>query len=148
MFFSLAYRDTVVVLRGLLFFVLVVILGVSVSERQLNNLTQREEVVSIFDISCKYPGDYSIYILGTNYNMNALYSVGEIINNDKAIILKTANQSITIPTYIEFDCNEKFKLLDLWAKLLVDEGIHFKQSFELYLKGTRQKLNIYIRQFR
>lgn len=148
MFFPLESRDTVVVLRGLLIFVLIVMLGVTVSERQLNSLTQRQEVVSAFDISCKYPGAYSIYLLGTNYNMSAMCLVGEIINNDKAIIFRTANYSITIPTYVEFDCNEKFKLLDLGAKLLVDKGFHFKQSLELYFKGTRQKLNIYIKQFR
>jgi len=144
----LEYRDTIIVLRGLLIFALVVILGVSVSERQLNKLTQREEIVSDLNISAESPGIYSIYILGSNYNMRAMCSVGEIINNDKAVIFKTANHSITIPTYIEFDCNEQFKSLDLGAQLLVDKGFHFKQSLELYLKVTRQKLNIYIKQFR
>ena len=138
MFFPLADRDSFIVFRSLLILVLVVILGVTVSERQLNSLTQRQETVSAFDIRCEYPGIYSIYILGSSYNMSAVYSVGEIINNDKAIIIKTANQSISIPTYIEIDCKKELILLDVGAKLLVDKGLNFKQSLQLYLKELRK----------
>ncbi|MBP2626378.1 MAG: hypothetical protein H6Q68_1089 [Firmicutes bacterium] len=148
MFCSLEYRDAIIVFRGLLILVVVIILGVSVSERQINSLTQRQDGVRVFSMNCDHRSVYSIYILGSSYNMSAVYSVGEIINNDKAIIIKTSHHHIVIPTYIEIDCKKAFILLDLWAKLLVDKGFDFKQSLELYLTGLPQRLNDYIEHFR
>lgn len=148
MFCPLEYRDTIIIFRGLLILVVVIILGVSVSERQLNSLTQRQEGVRAFNINCDPRGVYSIYILGSTYNMSAVYSVGEIINNEKAIIIKTTHHNIAIPTYIEIDCKKELILLDLWAKLLVDKGLTFKKTLELYLAGLPQKLNVYLGQFR
>ena len=147
-FCPLAYRDAIVVLRGLLILIVVIMLGVSVSERQLNSLTQRQESVRAFNISCEHPGAYSIYILGSSYNMSAIYSVGEMINNDKTIIIKNDHHLIAIPTYIEIDCKKELRLLELYAKLLIDKGLDFKQSSTLYLSGLTQQMNVYIRQFR
>jgi len=127
-----------IVFRSLLILVIVVMLGVSVSERQLNSLTQRQENVRAFNLDCDYRGVYSIYILGSSFTMSAVYSVGELINNDKAIIIKTANHTITIPTYVEIDCHRELIMLDLWAKLLVDKGIDLKHALELYLTEHRK----------
>ena len=144
MFCPLAYRDAIIVFRGLLILVVVIMLGVSVSERQLNSLTHRQEGVRVFNISCDYRGLYSIYILDSSYNMSAVYSVGEIINNDKAIMIKINQHLITIPTYIEIDCNKELIVLDLGARLLIDKGLTFKQSLELELTGLARELNVYI----
>ena len=148
MFCPLPYRDTLMVLRGLLILVVVIILGVSVSERQLNSLTQRQESVRAFTMNCDDKGVYSIYILGSNYNIKAVYSVGEIINTDKLIIIKIAQQSIQIPTYIEIDCNKELKLLELGANLLISKGLSFKKTLEVYLRELPPLLNVYIGHFR
>jgi len=147
-FCPLAYRETIVVFRGLLILVVVIMLGVSVSEQQLNSLTERQESVRAFNISCEYPGAYSIYILGSSYNMSAVYSVGEIINNDKAIIIKNEHHLIRIPTYIEIDCRKELLIAEIGAKLLIDKGLDFKRSLELYLTGLPQRINVYMGHFR
>lgn len=148
MFCPLAYRDTIMIFRYLLILVIVIMLGVSVSERQLNSLTLRQDDVRAFTINCDERGAYSIYIFGSSYMMSAVYSVGEIVNNDKAIVIKTNYVSIPIPTYIEIDCKNELRFLELWANLLVGKGFTFKQSLEVYLAGLPQKLNVYIGHFR
>ena len=147
MFCLLPYRDAIIVVRGLLILVIIITLGVSVSERQLNSLTHRQEAIRIFNIQCEQ-GVYSIDILGSNHSVAAVYSVGELINKEQAIIIKTANHKITIPTYIEIDCKEVLVSLDAGAILLREEGFKLKQTLELYLTGLPQKLNVYFRQFR
>ena len=148
MFCPLPYRDTIILLRGLLILVVVIILGVSVSERQLNSLTHRQDSVRVFNIDYDHRGIYSIYILGSSYTMSAVYSVGQIINNDKTIIIKNDYHLITIPTYIELDCKKELILLESWVKLLIDRGFKFKHSLEVYLTGLPQKLNVYRERFR
>ncbi|MBC8015360.1 MAG: hypothetical protein H7X79_06400 [Sporomusaceae bacterium] len=148
MFYLLEYRDALVVARGLLILAVVIILGVSVSERQLNTLTQRHESVQVFNITFDQKGVYSIRLLGSSYTISAFYSVGEMINNDKAIIIKTTNHHFIIPTYIEIDCRKELVLLDLWARELADKGFKYKQHIHSYLYEIQQKLNVYIRQFR
>jgi len=146
-FCLLPYRDAIVVFRGLLILVIIITIGVTVSERQLNSLTHRQEAIRIFNIQSE-KGVYSIDILGSNHSVAAVYSVGELINKEKALIIKTANYSITIPTYIEIDCKKVLVSLDAGAKLLRDKGFELKQTLESYLTGLPQKLNVYFRQFR
>lgn len=148
MFCPLPYRDTVIIVRGLVLLIVVIILGVAVSARQLNNLTQWQEDVHAFTMECDSSGVYSISILGSSYTMKAIYSVGEIINNDKTIIIKSDHYLISMPTYIELDCRAEVLLLEGGAKLLITEGFAFKKSVELYLTGLPYKLNVYIGHFR
>lgn len=139
MFYLLEYRDAMMVARGLLILAVVILLGVSVSERQLNTLTQRHESVQVFNITCDQKGVYSICLFGSSYTMSALYPVGEMINSDTAIIINTTNQHFVIPTYIEIDCRQEIAMLDVWARLLVDKGFNYKQKLHLYLYEIRLK---------
>lgn len=147
MFYLLEYRDTIVIMRGLLILAIVILLGVSVAERQLNSLTQRHESVQVLNISSDPRGVYSIRLFGSSYTISAFYPVGEMINNDKAIIIKTKNHFFSIPTYLEFDCRKELAMLDVWARALIDEGFKCKQKLHSYLYEIQQKLNAYIRQF-
>jgi hypothetical protein len=74
--------------------------------------------------------------------------MGEIVNSDKAIIVKTMNHSITIPTYIEIDCKQELKLLDLWAQLVVKEAFKFKHLVDLAQTILQEKIHVYISRFR
>jgi len=148
MFCPLPYRDAIIIFRGLLILVVIVMLGVSVSERQLNSLTQHQDDVHAFTINCDTHGVYSIYILGTSYHVNAVYSAGEIINNDKVIMMKTDHHLISIPTYIEIDCKKEIRSLEREVNLLIDKGFDFKQSLAFYQTGLIRKLNVYIGHFR
>ena len=119
MFCPLEYRDSILIFRGVVILVVVIILGVSVTQQQLNSLTQRQECVGAFTIPYDQSGNYSMYLFGSSYDVKAVYSVGKIVNGDKAVFIETMDYSMKIPTYIEVDCKKELVLLDLWAKLLV-----------------------------
>ncbi|WP_378953753.1 hypothetical protein [Pelosinus sp. sgz500959] len=130
MFSILDYRDSMIIFRGLLILTVFILIGVGVAERQLNGLTQRQENVLAFSIAYDPSGIYTIYISGSAYQLSALYPVGEIINNDRNVTLKTTQHRIVIPKYIELDCRKELMLL------------------ELYIKQIQEKINVYDKAFR
>jgi hypothetical protein len=148
MFCLLEYRESMLILRGLLILVLVITLGVSVSQYQLSGLTQRQESVGVLTIDYEKNGDYALNLLGASYRMKAVYPLGQINIAHRAIIIKTMNQRITIPTYIEIDCKKELALLDGWAKLLVVEAFRCKMMMNLYLMDLQEKIQVYRTQFR
>lgn len=147
MFCPLEYREGMLVLRGLLILVVVIVIGVTVTQQQLNNLTQRQEEMGICNITYE-KGMYCIRVLDTSYDVQAVYIVGEISNDEKKIIFKTLNHNIAIPTYLEVDCKQELVLLDVWADLLVKEAFHLKQVLGLSMTTLQERLNLYTRQFR
>lgn len=148
MFCPLEYRESILIFRGLIILIILITLGVSVSQQQLGSLTQRQESLGLFNFEYDNSGNYSIYILGSNYNIKSVYPVGQIINEDKAVVIKTMNYSIKVPTYIEVDCKQELILLDLWARLLVAETFKFKQVMSLYLTSIQEKIPVYTSPFR
>ena len=148
MFCPLEYRDSILILRGIVILVVVVILGVTVTEQQLNQLTQRQEMGEFFNITYDRSDIYSIYILGANYHVRAVYPVGQLNNEERAITIKTMNHSIKVPTYVEIDCKQELTLLDLWAKLLVKQAFAFKQVVSLYVTTMQERIQVYRSQFR
>lgn len=148
MFCPLEYRDTLIIFRGLFVLAVVILVGVSVAEGQLNSLTQRQESVHALHITCDHSGTYSLYLLGSSYHIKAVYPVGEMINHDKGIIIKIANHSGIIPTKIDIDCKKELVLLDSWARLLVEEALKFKHALDSSIAEMEQRLHLYMRQFR
>lgn len=148
MFCPLEYQDTRIVLRGIVVLVVVVILGIAVTQEQLNSLTQRQEYIATVAIPYDQSGIYSFYLLGVNYDVRAVYPIGQIINGDQAVFIKAMNCTLTIPTYIEIDCKKELAELDLWAKLLVKEAVKCKQVMGLYIMMIHERINVYVSLFR
>lgn len=121
MFCPLGYRDSMIIFRGLLILILVIFLGVGVAERQLNGLTQRQENVLALSVVRNAIGIYTIYIGGSNYEINAVYPVGEFINKDQYITVKTMQYDFVIPKYIELDCKKELALLDLYIRKIEEK---------------------------
>lgn len=147
MFCPLEYRDGILILRGLLILVIVVVIGVAVTHQQLSSLTQRQEEMDTVHVAYDR-GKYSIQVLDAKYDVQAIYTIGQISNDDKKIIFKTLNHSIIIPTYFEVDCKQELVLLDGWANLLAKEAFHLKQVIGLSMNTLHERLTVYIRQFR
>lgn len=148
MFCLLDSQEAGKVFRGFLFLIVIIILGVSIAEGQLNTLTQRQESAYVFRVSSDSQGRYSIYLLGSSYNVTALYSVGQFINNEENIVINTAYCRMNIPKYMEFDCKKELVLLEVWAKLLVEELGKCKQTLNQYISFLEQRFNVYMRQYR
>ena len=148
MFCPLEYRDSVLIFRGVMILFFVVILGVSVTQQQLNSLTQRQEMLGNVSIPYDQNGIYSIYLFGLHYDVRAVYPVGKIISSDKSIQIKIMEYSMEIPTYVEVDCKKELSFLDFWIKVLVKEAFKCKQIMGLYVTMIHEKINVYVSQFR
>ncbi len=148
MFCLVEYREIRLLLRGLFILLSVIVIGVSVSERQLHSLTQQENPDHAFSIIRNQSEVYTVYILGIGYTMRTIYPVGEIIHTDKNVMIKTPEHDITIPTYIEIDCTKELVFLEEEAKLLVTEAFKYKQKLELYIHDLGQKIYVYRKQLR
>ncbi len=137
MFCRLAYSDTLIIIRGLLILVIAILLGLSATEQQLNTLTQRQEIGQIFDIERNDEGVYSLEILGSNYNITAVYVVAEIANQDKSVSIITPFHTLMIPKYIYIDARKEL----VWLSLELED-------LEQYIDESREKINVYLQQFR
>ena len=137
MFCSLAYRDVLMIVRGLMILVVVIALGLSVAEQQLNTLTQRQEFVRIFDISRNHEGVYTMEVLGSGCSISAVYAIAEIKNQDASVSIKTPLITWTVPKYLYIDCRKELAWLTSKMKHL-----------EKYLRQGWEITNVYLRQFR
>jgi len=104
-----------------LILVVVVVLGVSVAQQQLNTLTQRQEYVQVFTVTSISRDRYSFYLLGTQYMIKSFYLIGEISTSEQKMIVTIPPYTMTIPMQIEFDCQEELALLELWIRTLVQK---------------------------
>lgn len=148
MFCLLEYRDSMVVLRGVVILALVIALGIGVAQEQLNSLTQRPDCIARVVIPYDQSGIYSLTLLGAIYQVQAVYPVGQIINGERAIVMKIMNGAIKVPTYIEIDCKKELRMLELWAGLLVKEAFICKSTVEGYVTIIHERINVYVSQFR
>lgn len=148
MFYPLEYGDRMLIIRGVVILVVVILLGILVTQHQLNTLTQRQECIVAVDIPHDQNGIYSFYLFGANYDVQGVYPIGQIINKDQSIVLKGMGYMIEVPTYIEINCKKELKLLDLWAKLLVKEAFQYKQAVGVYMLIIHERINVYVSQFR
>ena len=148
MFCPLEYRDRMLVLRGMAILVLVIILGIGVTQEQLNSLTQRPECIASVAIPYDQSGIYSLTLLGAGYQMRAVYPIGQIITSERTILIKAMNGAIQVPTYIEFDCKKELRMLELWARLLVKEAFVCKAMIGVYVTLIHERINVYVSQFR
>lgn len=130
MFCPLGYRDSMIIFRGIVMLAIIIFLGVGAAEKQINSLTARQENVLAFALDYQAKGIYTILINGSSYQLSAIYEVGELINKDSQVVLKTKQGDIVIPKYIEFDCKKELDLLDA------------------YIRKIEEKLDVYIKAYR
>lgn len=136
-FCSLAYRDVLMIGRGLLILVVVITLGLSAAEQQLSTLTQRQEFVRILAMNRNDEGVYTLEVLGTSCSISAVYEVAEISNQDNNVSILTPLATWIIPKYLYIDCRKELAWLALHLKHLEQ---HIRQGWEI--------INVYLRQIR
>jgi hypothetical protein len=136
-FCRLAYSDTLIIIRGLLILVIAILLGLSATEQQLNTLTERQEIGQIFEMNRSNEGVYSLEVLGSSYNISAVYIVAEIVNQDKRVSVITPFHTLMIPKYIYIDGRKELAWLSLELRYL-----------EQFINEGREKINVYLQQFR
>ena len=148
MFIRQTSTDVQMICRGLMVLVVVIILGVTCAEKQLNSLTERQDFVEVLNIRHDKMGLYSVYVLGDGFSFSAVYPIAKISNNDRQIILEVTGQKLVIPTCIYIDSEKIVASLNVWFKQFVMEAFKTKHSLGVHGKELYEKIAVLIRQLR
>ncbi len=143
MFIRLTSSEMVTIFRSLAILLVIVVLGVTTTEKQLNSLTQRQNCVQAFNLKREKTGVYSTYLLGYGYSFNAVYPIAKIDWAGNNLFIETAGQKIAVPTYIYLDSSKLVNWLNIWYKQFVDEAFKTKQSLELYCNIAHKKVDAF-----
>jgi hypothetical protein len=129
--------------RSFLIVLSVIIIGVTVAEKQVNSLTQRQDITKAFNIS-EQRGIYSGYLLGYEYSTSFSYPVGKIYNNDQELVMKIQDFVITVPLRVQVDLSSAMALAYEGKDEFIDKSMKTKQNFEKYLKlwGTKIRISL------
>lgn len=141
MFIRLDPVDSSRIGRGFLIVLLVIIMGVSVAENQINSLTQNQEIGKAFNIT-NNKGIYSGYLLGYDYSTSFLWAIGKIYNNEQELVIEVKNFTFTIPLRMQFALADAAAMATEGRRKFVQESIDTKQSFEKCLKLMEEKIRI------
>lgn len=139
MFIHLEPVDRLFIGRAFLVVFIVVIIGVSTAESQINNLTQNQEEGKAFRLA-RDGGIYAISLLGENYHIDWQYLVGRIHNDDEKITLEIQGITITVPLRMYFNLSNTISVAAQKKSVLVREGMQTKQNFEKYLKLAAERI--------
>lgn len=132
--------------KGLLILTIVILVGVSVAEKQLNTLTQRQDCVQVLNVKRDLNSAYSFYAFGESFNIRAIYPVVRILNNDDSIMIEAAGQKVEIPTYINIDSSKAANMYNVWHRQFMDEAFKCKSDFERYAREAARKVHTYFSQ--
>ena len=132
-------NDTARLRQGILLLVVVIMIGVTVAETQLNRLTHRQEFAQAFAVKRDSTGQYETYLFGGSVKARAVYPVARITNGHEVIVNIGGDQWI-MPVRVHVDAQAIIAKLAIWYKLILNEAIEFKQSFQQYLPDFWQEL--------
>ncbi|MDR3565216.1 MAG: hypothetical protein P4N59_27785 [Negativicutes bacterium] len=134
MLLRLAAADAMILGRGLIVLLVVIALGVAIAEKQLNNLTQRQEHLQTASIRRDAAaGTYGLSLLGNDFRFKAIYPVAGLSNTKDSFTLSVGERRWTIPTVIYADLDEIEYWLQVWRRQFVAEVFKTKEALERYL---------------
>jgi len=135
--------DFLLLCRGFVALVLIVVLGVVAAESQLDRLTGRQDFGELLNVRREaIAGVYSLYLLGTGYQLKSLYSVAEVSNTDHSLSVKVAGSNFTVPTVFYVDLDGFFA--EGWKDKLVVRVLSSRQVLGEYLAPYSTKLRNFV----
>jgi len=138
MLLRLGAEDALMLGRGLAALLVVIILGVVITENQLNNLTERQEFEQALNVRRdETAGVYAAYFLGTGFKLRALYPVAGLSNTDTSLTVTAGGKRLTIPTVLYADLGQAEYWLVLWRRQFVSEALKTRQALDSYLDLLR-----------
>jgi len=131
MLLRLASSDALMMGRGLAALLVVILLGVVITENQLNNLTERQEFEQALNVRRdESAGVYAAYFLGNSYKLKALYPVARLSNTDNSLTVTAGKKQLTIPTVLYADLGQAEYWLALWRRQFVSEALKTRQALD------------------
>ncbi|EGO63300.1 hypothetical protein [Acetonema longum] len=106
MFVRLDMRDLNMFGRGIAIFFCVVILGLIVTEMQINNLTHWQESVRVCRVERDVMGRYAAWLLGNYYDVHVSYQMARLTQQDSYLIVDAGGYRIFIPTKVTLDSSD------------------------------------------
>lgn len=143
-----ASSEIAILCRGIIALMLVVLLGVSLAENQLNTLTQRQECVQFINIHRDKTGIYSFYLFGMEYSVRGVYNIARVTNNDRKIKIEANGYKLDLPTYLNINYSQIQSVLNMWHRQFVEEAIKFKHSLQDYVKEIKHSFQDYAKEFK
>lgn len=141
MFIQLEPVDRLLIWRAFFLVFVVVIIGVTTAENQINNLTQNQDTGKAFGLS-RDGGSYAISLLGEDYHIDWIYPVGRIYNNDEEISLEIQGITVTVPLRVYFNLSNTITVAAQKKSIFIKEGMKTKRNLEKYFKLVTEKIRI------
>lgn len=134
MLLRLASSDMRILGRGIMVLVSIITIGVVTTERQLNDMTRRQEFVQAINVRRdEAAGLYGVYFLGNSRQIRAVYPVAGIANAGRSLTLTADGRTISLPTVVYFDLKPVAYWLNLWRIQFMAEAHKTKQQLNEYL---------------
>jgi len=139
----LANRDMVVLGHGLIALLLIVVMGVGVTGRQLTKLTFEQGYGQAFAITRDEAGVYTAAVLGNSTRIKSVYELASCNNIGTALKIEAAGVCLTVPTVINIELAPTIFWFKEWRTQFVTKAIETK----LDLRGYSYEFGQYLDEF-
>jgi len=129
---GLSVADARTARRGILAFVLFVILGLAAADKQINLLTGRADCVQIFNIRRDEAGFYHGYFFGRSAAVRAVFPAGAISSTDRTLTVAAGGRRLTVPTVVYLRFDEAVYWLETWRRQFIAEAYKAKRDLAAY----------------
>lgn len=131
--------------RGVFLLVLLIMVGVTAAETQLNRLTHRQEFAQAFAVKRDNNGQYAAYLFGNSVKARAVYPVAQV-TDDRQIIV--AGGKLVMPTRVRIDTQAILAKLAAWYQRTIHQAIEVKRLLQQYVAAFCGELVQYLKQYR
>nr|WP_092068550.1 hypothetical protein [Dendrosporobacter quercicolus]NSL47137.1 hypothetical protein [Dendrosporobacter quercicolus DSM 1736]SDL77635.1 hypothetical protein SAMN04488502_101798 [Dendrosporobacter quercicolus] len=133
--------------RGVFLLVLLIMIGVTVAETQLNRLTHRQEFAQAFAVKRDNNGQYAAYLFGNSVKARAVYPVAQV-TGDQQIIVNVAGGKLVMPTRVRIDTQAILAKLAAWYQRMIQQAAEGKRLLQQYMAAFCGDLVQYLNQYR
>lgn len=139
MFRTVSPEDRMKLMRAVMATLFAVIIGVTVVDMQLNDLTRQHEFVRLLNLRRDPREGYSAYLFGTSYPIGAVIPLARIGNNSHEVVLEAGNLKLQFPTKVTVDASRTLHWMQVWSRQFIEEAHKTKRALtEIALELSRQ----------
>lgn len=127
-------QDRKIIYKGIVVFLLIVIVGIVVAETQLNDLTKRADYVQCFNVR-RNVDSYAFFLFGTSHQIRAIKNIGNFVNTEDEIRYQIDGEQVIIPTRITVDIHD-----------VLLQATNIRQHILMEIKQQKKGLILYLQQ--
>lgn len=127
------------ILRGLACLALIVTLGLTVAEAQLNSLTERADALRLFSMKRDAQGRYILHLGQQDYSLYASIRLGKFFYNKQSLTLTFGDEQFQIPFYATVDGHKLFDIVQTEYHIGINELYQYKRKSEFFFESQQEK---------